>query len=116
MNTQLTDWEADVLQHASRTGRYVTGEARVLELARRGLLYDHGAQTLAGGDHYLTTAPTGRKALNEWSARQPVVTLKKPRRSEAFASWRAYEEASGRLGFAEFLKKVWPHRLKWTTP
>jgi hypothetical protein len=60
----LSSNDEDILSHTSRTGRYVTDEANAADLARRGLLYDHGAQKLAGGMHYYTMSPDGRAALN----------------------------------------------------
>jgi hypothetical protein len=103
--------EAEILLHTSRTGRYVSDEALAIDLGRRGLLFDHGAQALAGGAHYLVTTPEGRKALSEWKAAQPPPPKSKRRKaSPVFASWRAYEDACGRIPFAEFLKTIWPQR------
>lgn len=105
----LTEREVDVLLHTSRTGRYVTGEALVLDMAKRGLLFSHGAQRLAGGAHYLTMTVPGREALNAWKAAQPQPEpVKKRRRSKAFQAWRDYCEANGRYGFREFLTNTWP--------
>lgn len=111
--TPLTDWEADVLRHASNNGRYVTDEKRVIDLATRGLLYDHGPQKLADGMHYLVMTGKGRAALNEWQAVQPK-PLKAKRRSKQFQAWQDYMDAYGRLGFSEFLKKVWPECKNWS--
>lgn len=113
--TLLTDWEADVLRHTSNNGRYVTDEKRVIELATRGLLYDHGPQRLAGGMHYLVMTGKGRDALNEWQAAQPKPKpIKVKRRSRQFQAWQDYMDANGRLGFPEFLKKVWPECKHWS--
>jgi hypothetical protein len=105
----ITDKEADVLSHASSNGRYVTGDKAVLAMAETGLLYDHGAQRLAGGDHYLVMTPRGREALNEWRAAQPKLKPTR-RRSEQFQAWRSYCEACRRIPFSEFLKEIWPNR------
>lgn len=110
----LTDWEAGVLRHTSNTGRYVTDEQRVIDLAGRGLLFDNGPQQLAGGMHYLVMAGRGRTALNEWQAAQPKPKVKKRRVSRQFRAWRDYEDANGRLGFSEFLKEVWPECRNWS--
>lgn len=59
----LTQNEADILAHTSRTGRYVSDEADAMSLAARGFLRDHGAQPLAGGMHFYTPTPAGRTAL-----------------------------------------------------
>ena len=99
---------ADVLAHAESNGRYVTGERCVIAMAEAGLLLDHGAQQLAGGDHYLTPTANGRDALAEWRAAQPK-PRKHRRRSKAFAAWENYQEAYGRITFPAFLKKVWPN-------
>lgn len=110
----LTAWEADILSHASQNGRFVTGEQRVIDLAGRGLLYDHGPQPLAGGAHYLVTTLRGREALSAWRAAQPKPKApKRPRQSRQFRAWMNYCDANGRYGFAEFLKNVWPECRLW---
>lgn len=111
----LTNEQADVLDHASKNGRYVTGDARVLEMAREGLLRDYGPQALAGGDHYLTVTPKGREALNRWRAVQPKPPrVKRRRRSPAFAAWRVWCELSHRIPFSQFLKEIWPEWKHYT--
>lgn len=77
----LTTFEAEVLAHTSNTGRYVTDDARVIEMADRGLLKDYGPQNLAGGMHYFTMTSAGRKALSDWRATQPVKAPVKVTRS-----------------------------------
>jgi hypothetical protein len=109
-------WELDVLEHTSNTGRYVTDETKVIALAERGLLRDHGAQQLAGGMHYFTLSARGRDALNEHHrnlCRFPQPKRKRPA-SEQFQAWRDYREATwSRITFREFLKEVWPNRRAW---
>ena len=109
-STSLSTWEADVLSHASQNGRYVTGEARVIALADCGLLFDHGAQRLAGGMHYLVMTIKGRVALSEWRAAHPKPKIPKRRRTEQFTAWQQFREACGRISFPEFLKTIWPNR------
>jgi len=107
----LSAWEADILLHTSTNGRFVTDEARVIALAGRGLLFDHGPQALAGGAHYLVTTAKGRAALGAWKAVQPrpVVRKVRRRRSEQFQTWREYRDACDhRISFPEFLRDVWP--------
>lgn len=106
----LTAFQSDVLLHTSSNGRYVTDEAAVLEMAKLGLLYDHGPQRLAGGMHYLVMTRAGRSALNEWHAAQPKPKVKKRRMSEQFQSWRNFCDGYDRISFSEFLKTVWPNR------
>lgn len=109
MNDLIDNWTADVLRHTSNAGRYVTDEKRVIALAEKGLLYDHGPQRLAAGAHYLVMTGKGREALNAWSAAQPKPVVKKQRRvSREFGAWRRYCEANRRLGFREFHQEVWP--------
>ena len=104
MNT-LTAKEADILSHTSNTGRYVGLGHSLMALAKRGLLYDHGPQRLAGGAHYLTMTTAGRDALNAWRAAQPKPPkVKRP--SKQFQAWRDYCEANGRLSFPDFLKRL----------
>lgn len=110
----ITPFEYEVLRHASDNGRYITGDKAVLAMADKGLLFDYGPQALAAGDHYLTTSMKGRAAINEYRASLPKpLPIKQRRCSEAFAAWRRYCDACGRVGFPEFLKKVWPHRREW---
>lgn len=111
----LTKQEADILLHTSSNGRYVSGEALAIDLGRRGLLYDHGPQQLAGGAHYLVMTGKGRTELNAWKAAQPPPPKRKARRmSEQFRAWRAYLEATcNRMPFPKFLKEVWPHRNEY---
>jgi hypothetical protein len=108
----ITNAQADVLSHTSNNGRYVGEGHALMELAKLGLLRDHGPQALAGGAHYLTMTPKGREALNEWRAAQPKAK-KARRRSEQFAGWRAYCEACRRISFPEFLREVWPNRSRY---
>ena len=113
----ITNKQADVLQHTSRTGRYVTSDPLVLEMAKEGLLYDHGPQQLAAGDHYLVTTPKGRAALVEWEKAQPPPPKpKRRRRSEAFEYWQNYVDACERISFRDFLRDIFPYRedRKWT--
>lgn len=112
-NPALTDWEADVLRHTSNNGRYVTGEERVIELASRGLLFDHGPQRLAGGMHYLVMTPEGRRQLNLWQAAQPKPKARKRRVSRQFRAWRDYVDANGYRKFPDFLTNVWPECKHW---
>lgn len=110
----ITNQEADILRHASRTGRYVSNEPLCINLGERGLLYDHGPQRLAGGDHYLVMTGAGRVALNEWQSSQPKPPKPKRRASSAFQAWRAYLDATyNRMAFPQFLKEVWPRRADW---
>lgn len=72
----LSSNQADILSHTSRTGRYVSDEEPDLTaLVQRGLLHDHGAQSLAGGMHYYTSTPEGRAALN--AHRQSARTIQR---------------------------------------
>ena len=68
---KITSKEYEVLAHTSRTGRFVTDEVHVISMAERGLLFDHGAQELAGGMHYFVMTKAGRDALNEYRAAIP---------------------------------------------
>lgn len=108
MTAMITDKEADILRHTSDNGRYVTNEEFVIEMGKRGLLFDHGPQRLAGGMHYLVTTMKGREELNEWQRSQPK-PKKKRRRSEVFDSWQNYMDACGRIPFSEFWKEIWPN-------
>jgi len=108
----ITDWEADVLAHTSRNGRYMTDSPRVIALAARGLLRDYGAQRLAGGMHYLTLTDKGSEALREWRSRQPVVKVKPRRQSREFEAWREYREVWSDITFSEFHTRIWPE-LRW---
>ncbi len=74
-----------MLAHTSRTGRYVTDEKLVIELAAHGFLKDHGPQRLADGMHYFTMREAGRTALAEHRA-----TLPKPK--PLTRSQRRYQE------------------------
>lgn len=105
----ITNYEAEILMHTSRNGRFVTGDKRVLEMGARGLLYDFGPQAIAGGDHCLVMTPKSRELLNEWKSAQPKPAKSKRRCSEAFRKWRDYCEAFGDLPFSSFWKKVWPN-------
>jgi hypothetical protein len=105
MKYPLTPEEASILAHTSTNGRYVGEGHALMALAARGLLHDHGPQTLAGGAHYLTTTMEGRDALNEWREAQPKPPKPK-RRSKHFEAWRSYCEANGSLKFSEFLKRL----------
>lgn len=109
MKCPISNFEADVLLHTSSNGRYVTDERRVIEMADRGLLFDHGPQPLAGGMHYLVTTPKGRAALNDWKAAQPKPKPVK-RRSVQFQKWRDHCEVFSPIPFPQFLKEVWPVR------
>lgn len=118
-NIMISDYEAEILRHTSSNGRFVTDEKRVIELAERGLLYDHGPQRLAGGMHYLVMTGKGRTALNEWHSFMKAYGPKPPkvkvrRKSKQFRAWEDYCEANGRLGFSEFLKEVWPECKSWS--
>jgi hypothetical protein len=57
--------EIDVLLHTQRTGRYVTDEQFVIEMAAKGLLKDYGPQRLAGGMHYLTITDVDGKTQTD---------------------------------------------------
>ncbi len=98
--------EIDVLLHTASTGRYVTGDPFVIDIARRGLLIDHGPQSLAGGMHYLTLSGEGREAVRAWNACQPKPKRKRVR--PEFAAWRRYCEAFADVPFGEFFKRIWP--------
>lgn len=112
--SQITEWEAEILAHTSRNGRFVTGEQRVIDLAGRGLLFDHGPQRLTAGAHYLVTTMKGRAALSAWRSAQPKPKpAKRRRRSKSFQAWRDYLEANGRMGFREFLARIWPECRQW---
>lgn len=104
----ITQFEAEVLSHTSKNGRYVTDEARVLEMAVAGLLRDFGQQALAGGAHYLEMAPNGRAAFSEWLTGQPKPKFVRRRVSPAFEGWRTYRELYRRISFSEFWKEIWP--------
>ncbi len=107
----ITNHEADVLLHIASNGRYVTNEADVIAMGKRGLLFDHGPQVLAGGAHYLVTTPAGRSALSEWKIAQPKPPkLKRRRPSEAFEAWRTFCDVFNRIPFSQFWKEVWPNR------
>lgn len=98
----LTNNEADILRHTARTGRYVTGDAEVIALGKRGLLHDHGPQALARGDHYFTLTEQGRAALREWQATQPKA--KPPtKRQRRYRTWRTLQEIYPKLTFRAFL-------------
>lgn len=105
----ITAHEADILRHASNNdGRYVTDDAVVLDLARRGLFENRGQPAIYAGMSALMITRAGREALNEWQAAQPKPKVKKRRTSPAFDSWRRYCDANGDFGFAKFLNVVWP--------
>lgn len=106
----------DVLLHASSNGRYVTDDPFVAEMATQGLLRDHGPQVLAGGDHYYTTTPKGRQAINEWKAAQPKPKARRRRQSKAFEGWRLHCELARRIPFNRFLKEVWPRMQRGSWP
>jgi hypothetical protein len=102
-----TDWEADVLAHTSQNDRYVTDELRVIQLAQKGWLRDHGPQRLAGGAHYLTLTTRGREVLSQWRAAQPQpppLSKRKRRAKERWDRYRATKEAWG-LTFPQFLSR-----------
>ena len=99
----ITDREASVLAHTSDTGRYVTDEGSVIDLAGRGLLFDYGPQRLADGMHYFVMTSAGRQALREWREAQPKPKVQRRRRSRAFEDWKNYSEAFGEITFKEFL-------------
>ncbi len=111
----ITRHELDVLEHTSRTGRYVTDEASVLDMAKRGLLLDYGEQRLADGMHYFTLSQKGRALLNEHDKNLCRFPQPKPKRpaSEQFAAWRNYCDACQHTSFSVFLKEVWPFRRSY---
>ncbi len=89
----MTKEQYEVMNHTSSTGRYLTGDgsrdyAVCIELAALGWLRDHGPQTLTNGDHYYTTTPSGRQALNEHRAAlpQPKPLTKSQRRYRRYLS------------------------------
>lgn len=99
----LNTFECDVLAHTSRTGRYVTGEPAVIEMANRGILHDHGPQSLAGGDHYLVMTQMGRQALMAHNATLPKPALcRKLARSQE--RYRSFLNADSELKFGEWIK------------
>lgn len=109
----ITPFELSVLEHTSRTGRYVTGEAGVFEMAKRGLLNDHGGTGFwPAGTRGFTMSHAGREALREHCANLCRFPMPKPKRpaSEAFIRWRAYCDGCQRISFSTFCKDVWPHR------
>lgn len=106
----LTNLEADIMLHTSNTGRYVSREPLALDLARRGILFDHGPQALACGDHYFVTTPAGRNALSEWKSAQPKARSVRRKQSPAFASRHNFLDAGYRMPFGQFLKEIWPRR------
>ena len=67
----ITSFEADVLSHTLRTGRYVTDETKVIQMGDAGLLQDFGPQALADGMHYFTVTKAGRDSLAEWKDSLP---------------------------------------------
>lgn len=79
-----------------------------LKMAEDGLLFDHGPQRLADGDHYLATTMEGRRALREWRSVQPKPKIQKKRKSPAFEAWERYCDAFCEIPFSEFWKVVWP--------
>lgn len=92
----------DILLHTRRTGRYVTDEPHVIQMARNGLLFDHGPQRLADGMHYLTMGSKGREMLIAHDEAQP-----KPK--PLTRSQRRYREYLSEYGdgfdtFFDFLK------------
>lgn len=106
----------DVLEHTSRTGRYVTDEARVFQLADKGLLNDHGTSGIwPVGTRGFTLSETGREKLREhWSnfCRFPQPKPKRPA-SPQFVAWREYCDGCSHVSFAVFLKDVWPFRRSY---
>lgn len=74
----ITEIEAEILSHTSRTGRYVTDEDSVIKMAEQGLLKDYGPQPLAGGMHYFTLTGKGSKELELWREAQPK-PIQKPK-------------------------------------
>lgn len=110
----ITNHEAYILRHTSNNGRYVGTEHALMALAASGLLYDHGPQALAGGEHYLTTTAKGSEALNEWQRAQPKPAKPKRRTSPQFEAWRTYCEVFSRIPFSDFLKTVWPNLHHYT--
>ena len=89
----LSQEQIEVLLHTSRTGRYVTGELLVIQMAQSGLLYDHGPQKLAGGDHYFTMTVRGREVLSEHLAslpKPPPITKRQSRAKERYRRWLDY--------------------------
>ena len=74
----ITPFEADVLAHTIRTGRYVTDETKVIQMGVDGLLQDFGPQALADGMHYFTVTHKGHDALAEWQSNQPKPAKPKP--------------------------------------
>lgn len=104
---ELDKWVIEVLLHTSQNGRFVTGEQRVIDLAKRGFLFDHGSQRLACGDHYLVLTTKGRDALNNWHRQQPKPKWIR-RASRSFSAWQRHCDAFSRISFPQFLKVVWP--------
>lgn len=106
----ITKHEYDIIRHTSDNGRYVGTEHALFDLVARGLLFDHGAQALAGGAHYLTMTSSGREALNEWQRAQPKIKPTRRRATPQFEAWRTYCDAFSNIPFKDFLKTVWPNR------
>jgi DNA-binding PadR family transcriptional regulator len=101
--TICTKEEAEVLLHTSRTGRFVTGDAEVAAMAKKGWLHDHGAQALAGGDHYYTTTMKGREVLNAWKAAQPPPPPE-PKLTKSQRRYREYLRSEVNESFGEWIK------------
>lgn len=99
----ITEFEADVLSHTIRNGRYVTDEAKVIKMGVDGLLEDFGPQKLADGMHYFTVTLDGRLALAEWRESQPKPP-KPPKLTRSQNRYRAFLNSDNGLTFAEFLK------------
>ncbi len=103
----ITDQEATILAHTSRTGRYVTDEPIVIAMAERGLLKDHGPQRLADGMHYFTGTTAGNTAMRDWQESQPKpapppkLTKRKQKAKARYRRWLDYGE--GFRSFRDFL-------------
>lgn len=111
----ITSKQADILAHANDTGRYVTGEKEVFDLAAAGLLNDHGGTGFwPKGTRGFTISRKGRDALREWRAAQPPPQKPKRRRqSPQFEAWQSFCDGCKWMPFAQFVKEVWPHRMDY---
>lgn len=105
MSDPITQDQADILDHTSRNGRFVTSDPKVMAMATDGLLFDYGAQELAAGDHFFTLTAKGRQSLSDWRDAQPKPVKSKRKKTQIFADWQNYCEAFNRMPFSEFWKQ-----------
>lgn len=90
--------------------RFITGPGSTdfplcSELVRLGFMQDHGAQSLAGGDHHFSVTESGKDAVHRLSPAPPKLSRSKQR-------YQAFLNADGGMRFGDWLK----HRSKFVTP